>query len=511
MSLKHRLPLIAVTFTSVLCIAISIFSLKSGTFIVFQNLFYFPIIISCFYYKKQGFAISVALSCIYFFLIIAFTSDPMIIGNAVIRVIIFIFIAAVVTALAIARVRAEDALRRSEANYRSVIENIQDVFYRSDAQGDLIMASPSYVTLLGFESLDDCLGKSIAGTIYYDPEKRKELLRELQGKGSVTNYEVVLKRRDGTPVTVETNSHIYFDEAGNIAGVEGTFRDMTERKRAEAEQAELESQNRQLQKSESLGRMAGAIVHHFNNMLQAIMGNIQMAMRIMPQDAGPVKNLTAAMEVAHTAEAISGQMLTYLGQSFDKHESLNLSEICHWSLPMLQAIKPGNVKLETDLPSPGPVISANANQIQQTLTILVTNAWEAVGESPGSIHLSVKTVSQADISASYRYPVDWQPQGNVYACLEVKDMGSGIKGKDIEKIFDPFFSTKFTGRGMGLAVVLGIVRAHGGGVMVESEAGRGSIFKVYFPVSAEELDKATMAPERRGQHGAAGRRRGDSE
>jgi signal transduction histidine kinase len=257
------------------------------------------------------------------------------------------------------------------------------------------------------------------------------------------------------------------------------------KRQAEEEKAKLEAQNRQFQKSESLGRMAGAIVHHFNNMLQAIMGNIQMAMRIMPQNAGSIKNLTAAMEVAHTAEAISGQMLTYLGQSFDTHESLNLSEICRWSLPMLQTIIPGNVKLETDLPSPGPVISANANQIQQIMTILVTNAWEAVRESPSAIHLSVKTVSQADISASYRYPVDWQPQDNVYACLEVTDEGGGIESKDIEKIFDPFFSTKFTGRGMGLAVVLGIARAHGGGVVVESATGRGSIFRVYFPVSSE--------------------------
>ena len=101
MNLKHRLPLIAVTVASVLCIVISIFSLKSGQFIIFQNLFYIPIFISCYYYTKQGFAISVALSCIYFFLIIAFTSDPMIIRGAVIRVILFILVAAVITALSI--------------------------------------------------------------------------------------------------------------------------------------------------------------------------------------------------------------------------------------------------------------------------------------------------------------------------------------------------------------------------------------------------------------------------
>ena len=128
---------------------------------------------------------------------------------------------------------AEDALSLSEENYRSVIENIQDVFYRTDTNGILIMASLSFATLLEYESLDDCLGKHITEVAYYEPEKRQAFLKALQDKGSVTNYEVVLKRKDGTPVTVETNSHFYLDDDGNIAGVEGIYRDMTERKRAE--------------------------------------------------------------------------------------------------------------------------------------------------------------------------------------------------------------------------------------------------------------------------------------
>ena len=132
MNLKHRLPLIAVTLTSVLCIAISIFSLKSGIFNVFQNLFYIPIIISCFYYKKQGFAISVALSCIYFLLIIAFTSDLMIIRDAVIRVILFILIASVITALSIARAQAEEALKKEREKFRTVSEFTYEWEYWTD-------------------------------------------------------------------------------------------------------------------------------------------------------------------------------------------------------------------------------------------------------------------------------------------------------------------------------------------------------------------------------------------
>jgi PAS domain S-box-containing protein len=123
--------------------------------------------------------------------------------------------------------------RRSEANYRSVIENIQDVFYRVDINGNLIMASPSFLTLLGYGSLEECLGRPFAESYYYEVEQSKKFIREIRETGSVMDHEAVLKRKDGTPVTVETNSHFYIDEAGKIAGIEGIFRDITERKRNE--------------------------------------------------------------------------------------------------------------------------------------------------------------------------------------------------------------------------------------------------------------------------------------
>jgi two-component system cell cycle sensor histidine kinase/response regulator CckA len=152
---------------------------------------------------------------------------------------------------------------------------------------------------------------------------------------------------------------------------------------------------------------------------------------------------------------------------------------------LLRAAMPEEVVLEIDLPSPGPVIRANANQIEQVLANLVTNAREALGGDRGANLLTVKAYSRADIPAAHHFPLDWQPQDTAYACLEVADTGCGIAHKDIENLFDPFFSSKFTGRGLGLAVVLGIVRAHEGAVTVESEPGRGSVFRVFFPVSAE--------------------------
>jgi CheY-like chemotaxis protein len=161
---------------------------------------------------------------------------------------------------------------------------------------------------------------------------------------------------------------------------------------------------------------------------------------------------------------------------------------------------PKEIVLTAELPSPGPTISANANQMQQVLTNLVTNAWEASVEGGSVVRVTVRTVLAADISASHRLPIDWRPHETIsYACLEVLDEGSGVAAKNIEKLFDPFFSSKFIGRGLGLSVVLGIVRAHLGAVTLETSSGRGSIFRVFLPVSAEKVlrqsDQAAQSPE----------------
>jgi signal transduction histidine kinase len=125
--------------------------------------------------------------------------------------------------------------------------------------------------------------------------------------------------------------------------------------------------------------------------------------------------------------------------------------------------------------------------MREVLTHLVTNAWEAGGADRGETQVTVKVVTSADVSLAHCVPPDWQPLESAYACLEVVDHGSGIAEADIEKLFDPFYSTKFTGRGLGLAVVLGIVRSHGGAVTVESTPGSGSAFRVYLPVSEEGI------------------------
>jgi CheY-like chemotaxis protein len=181
-------------------------------------------------------------------------------------------------------------------------------------------------------------------------------------------------------------------------------------------------------------------------------------------------------------------MLTYVGQAAATRAPLDLAEVCRQSLRLLHAVVPKDIVLEAEIPVYGPVVRANATQVQQILTSLVTNAWEAVGDGSGRIRVTVATVAPDAVPTVRRFPVGWQSPAGGCACLEVVDTGCGIADADMERLFDPFFTSKFAGRGMGLAVILGMVRAHGGAITVESTHGTGSVFRVYLPVTGERTD-----------------------
>jgi len=347
-----------------------------------------------------------------------------------------------------------------------------------------IEVNEAFHTLLGFDK-DAVIGKTSYELGILSIETATAIYLKADSNGKITNAAADIKARNGDIKHVLLSSeNIYIQDKEYRFTV---VHDITERKRIEAEKAQLEAQNRQLQKAESLGRMAAAIAHHFNNQLQAVMGNLEMAMYDLPLGVNPLKSLVSAMEAAHKAAEVSRLMLTYLGQTQVSHEPIDLSEACSKSLTLLQVSAPNGILLNADLPSSGPIIHADIGQIQQILTNLITNAWESISDNRGSIALTVKTVSRKDIPSLNRFPIDWQPQGIAYSCMEVSDTGCGIAKKDIEKLFDPFFTTKFTGRGLGLSVVMGIIKAHGGGITVESEPGRGSTFRVFLPVSTEKL------------------------
>ncbi|WLT32644.1 PAS domain-containing protein [Geothrix sp. PMB-07] len=279
---------------------------------------------------------------------------------------------------------------------------------------------------------------------------------------------------------------------GAHALLAGFSLDITERKQGEARKAELEALNHQIQKAESLGLMAGSVAHHFNNKLQAVIANLEL-LSDLPAGAEADRFLALAKQAAERAADVSRQLLVYLGQGHLAGEPRYLSDICRGSLSLIEKELPAIVALEVDLPTPGPVILANEEELRLVLIHLMTNAWEAMGGARGKVSLSLRTARGAEVQASTHFPVNRMAEGCDYACLEVADTGTGIAEADLPKLFDPFFSTKFVGRGLGLPLVLGIVQAHGGVVAVESRPGHGSAFRVYLPVCAAPVAARTPA------------------
>lgn len=373
-------------------------------------------------------------------------------------------------------------LQESESRYRSILNASPDDITITDLAGSILMFSPAAYAMFGYDRAAVATGRSVVEFVVPEDRDRTRLHMKLrlQGqKSGPTEYRGL--RADGSSFPIEVNSEFIRDPNGVPTGVVVIIRDITERKQAEAEREKLELQTQQLQKTESLGRMAGAIAHTFNNQLHAVILGLDLTLRDQPANVAPPVGLTIAMNAARKAAEVSSQMLTYLGQTANHPEVQDLSGICSRCLPMLRAVIPPNAILATAFPEPGPVVSADSAQVQHVLTNLVTNAWEAAGASGSTIAIRVTTGGAGDISRGHRFPVEWQPTDGNFACLEVRDTGCGIAAQDIGKVFDPFFSTKFAGRGLGLAIVLGIVRAHHGGITVESETGRGSIFRVWLP------------------------------
>lgn len=259
--------------------------------------------------------------------------------------------------------------------------------------------------------------------------------------------------------------------------------DISSRKRLEMEQNALTARIKQLDKENSLSRLAGAVAHNFNNMLAVILGNLELALEMLPQGQLPLKELRDAQRAGMRAAETSSLILTYLGQNRTRKERLDLADICDHILPPLLQAKPGEVTISCHHRVDRLKVQGDEALLRQLVNNLMANALEALQGKPGEISLALSRVTASEIAKENRFPLDWQPQKDEYACLTIGDDGCGIEPEIIELIFDPFFTSKFPGRGMGLSVALGILRSHEGCVTVESGSRSGSTFRVYLPIA----------------------------
>jgi len=399
------------------------------------------------------------------------------------------------------RKRAEEALRESEERYRSFFENSLDAILITDPAeaGRILAANPPACRMFGHTEEELC--NLSRGAVVDPSDAGVQRFLEERTRAGKARGEIVHIRKDGTRFPAEVSSSVFKDKHGRDLCIT-IVRDISERRLTEEERMRLEQRLQQVQKTESLGRMAGAIAHHFNNLLMAVMGNLELALLNLPEEPRAQANITQAMAASQRAVRISRLMLTYAGQTTGKKESLDLSEAIREGLLLLSVSLPKKVNLRSVLPDRGPLILGDATHIEQILTNLALNASEAIGEQEGDITVVIDVVTPAEIQKSRVFPPDWDPREKSYASLSISDTGCGMDTVTLETIFDPFFSTKFPGRGLGLSVVLGLVRAYEGAISVESQLGQGATFRVFFPLVAEPTP-----PSGEGESLALGRQR----
>jgi two-component system, sensor histidine kinase len=388
-----------------------------------------------------------------------------------------------------ARAKAEEALKASHRFIFAVIDALSSHVCVLDEQGTIITVNQTWRK---FAAISPLAGdSSIEGTNYLD------ICRQAEGEDA----HIALALAEGITAVLEEQKDFFSLEypchpEGNQCWFIGrvtplsdgihkyavvAHEDITERKLLEKKELELQNQINQREKTESLSRLAGAVAHNFNNIMTVVVGNLELALSGLPENSRVLHNIKAAMQAAWKASEMSSLMLTYLGQTLIKKKPLDLAAACLLSIDSLQEAKPPDVEITIGQAPPGQIVNANIEQIQQIITNLMTNAWEAIEERPGSIRLSVTPIKTAAIPQKHLFPPEWQPNRQTYFCIEVQDSGHGIESEKIGNLFDPFFSTKFKGRGMGLAVVLGILRSLGGAVTVQSSPAKGAALHIYLP------------------------------
>jgi signal transduction histidine kinase len=269
------------------------------------------------------------------------------------------------------------------------------------------------------------------------------------------------------------------------------WRHIIEKQRAEAERLEMERRLLHAQKLESLGVMAGGIAHDFNNLLTAILGHADLALLTLPPVAPACNNIGEIIKASRRAADLCQQLLAYTGKGKFVIEPFDLDELIEEMAHLLRTLISKKVLLNLNLHRDLPKIEGDPSQIRQVVMNLVMNASEAIGEMSGVVTIStgVSFCDREIIRGGYLD--DDLPEG-LYVSLEVSDSGCGMDRETRERIFEPFFSTKFTGRGLGMSAVLGIMRSHRGTVKVYSEPGQGSAFRLLFPVSEKAVRNASV-------------------
>jgi two-component system cell cycle sensor histidine kinase/response regulator CckA len=374
-------------------------------------------------------------------------------------------------ASAIEHKRSEEALRSSEARYRSLVESAVYGIYRSDSEGRLQDANPALVAMLGYGSAEEVRALSPEKDVFLRPEELARLIREASQKGHIDNFEVKWKRKDGNILTVRLSGRAVGKGDTAQSLLELIAEDVTERR-------VLEDQFRQAQKMEAVGRLAGGVAHDFNNLLMVISGYTEVLLENIDASAQLHCKVEAIQQAADRATTLTRQLLAFSRKQLLELKVVDVNAIVQDMERLLRPLIGENIELVTRLEQNVGRTRADAGQLEQVIMNLVVNAKDAM---PDGGRITIQTAS-AELDDSYRREHTYMQPGP-YITLSVSDTGCGMDKETQSRIFEPFFTTKENGKGtgLGLSTVYGIIKQSGGYIFAHSEPGHGTTFRIYLP------------------------------
>ena len=377
-----------------------------------------------------------------------------------------------------ARKQAEEALLLAERQYRSIFDEAIIGIFRCTHDGRFLMMNPAMAKMLRFASPAQAMEENRnAGLFYENRDKWRELQTRLARSGGLQNSEHEFRRNDGTELWLSLNLRCVHDKDGTWSYYEGTADDITERKL-------LESQLRQAQKMEAVGRLAGGVAHDFNNVLGVITGYSELLRMRTDLDEKVVHHIEQIHLAGRKAASLTQQLLAFSRKQIVQPRILDLNEVVSKLSIMLQRLIGDDIELTIHCSCPDALVNVDASQIDQVIMNLAVNARDAM-PTGGKLIIETDT-SDLDESYAIRHrPV----RPGRYVRLTITDTGCGMDDETMSHLFEPFFTTKELGKGtgLGLSIVYGIVKQSNGYIWVYSEPGQGTSFKIYLPLHCAEL------------------------
>jgi len=402
------------------------------------------------------------------------------------------------------RKRAAEVLQRSKNRFRAMVEKSAEGIVLMLPDKGIVYASPSVERVLGYtpEELAGRTNQWFVENVVH-PDYRQHSLdtwtRLLLDADHELTDEVVVLHKDGSWRWIESTTRNLLHEP-SVQAVVANFRDITERKRAQAERGRLEQRLRQAEKMEAVGRLAGGVAHDFNNVLAGVLAYGEMLFEEAPEDSPLKRYAQNVLTAASRGRELVEQILAYSRSQRGKRAPVDVAKVIAETLELIRGSLPARIRLEASAPESPQVVIGDATQLHQLVMNLCSNAIHAMSAG-GTLRVMLET---ADISGERALSHGTLAPGR-YVRLVVEDSGSGMDGATVSRIFEPFFTTKEVGQGtgLGLSLVYAIVTDSGGAIDVKTAPKQGSTFTIYLTradvaLAAAET-AATPLPRGRGE------------